>query len=280
MKKIFKNWNWFEIIFLVVSLLTITTCFIFAKDKNILSFIASLLGIVSVIMVAKGLVVAPFFCIVSNILYAVLSLTQRFYGESIIYFCLMIPINIGTIITWLKHKNSKNSDVVQVNKLKKVEYLAVLGVALVSTVAFYFLLKAINTNELIVSTLSLIFSLVAAYLSFRRCKFYALAFLIDDVIQIVMWGLAINASGIAFLPTLICFALYLINDIYALFHWIHEEKNQSRQLQNEDAASINTSSENEPTNIATIKNTPIENAVANNGATSKTTANESGTKSN
>lgn len=274
MKKIFKNWNWFEIIFLVVSLLTITTCFIFAKDKNILSFIASMLGIVSVIMVAKGLVVAPFFCIVSNILYAVLSLTQRFYGESIIYFCLMIPINIGTIITWLKHKNSKNSDVVQVNKLKKVEYLAVLGVALVSTVAFYFLLKAINTNELIVSTLSLIFSLVAAYLSFRRCKFYALAFLIDDVIQIVMWGLAINASGIAFLPTLICFALYLINDIYALFHWIREEKNQSRQLQNEDAASGDFASAN-----TASKNDPNDNATGNN-VTSKTTANESGTKSN
>lgn len=116
--------------------------------------------------------------------------------------------------------------VVSVNKIHKKEVLLIAVGSIIATFAFYFLLKALNTNELIVSTLSLIFSLIASYLMLRRNKYYALAFLADDIVSIVMWSLVIASIGISYLPTLICFCVYLINDVYGFTHWIIEEKKQ------------------------------------------------------
>ena len=122
---------------------------------------------------------------------------------------------------------------VSVNKIHKKEVLLIAVGSIIATFAFYFLLKALNTNELIVSTLSLIFSLIASYLMLRRNKYYALAFLADDIVSIVMWSLVIASIGISYLPTLICFCVYLINDVYGFIHWNIEEKKQGSTAKKE-----------------------------------------------
>lgn len=122
---------------------------------------------------------------------------------------------------------------VSVNKIHKKEVLLIAIGSIIATFAFYFLLKALNTNELIVSTLSLIFSLIASYLMLRRSKYYALAFLADDIVSIVMWSLVVASVGISYLPTLICFCVYLINDVYGFIHWIIEEKKQDSTAKKE-----------------------------------------------
>lgn len=229
MKKFFKNWTVFEICFLFCSLLAITLCFVFGADKNVFSFIVSLVGVVSVLTVAKGLVIVPFINIGYNILYAIISIFQGYYGEAIIYICLMIPISVLAIIEWLKNKNKDNSDVVEVNKIKGKEYLYLAFATVLATVGFYFLLKVLNTNELIISTISLITSMVAAYLMLRRCSYYALGFILNDIILIVLWSLVVVDSGIGYLPTVISFCVFLINDIYGFIHWKMEEKKQQKQ---------------------------------------------------
>ena len=98
-----------------------------------------------------------------------------------------------------------------------------------ATIAFYFLLKALNTNQLIVSTISLISSIVASYLLFRRCSYYALAFILNDIILIILWSLVVINSGIGYLPTVISFCVFLVNDIYGFIHWKLEEKKQNKK---------------------------------------------------
>ena len=229
--RLFKNWNVFEIVFLFASLLGLTLCFIFELDKNVLSFITSLVGVVSVLLVAKGLVIAPFINIAYNILYSIVAITQRYYGEAIIYIALMIPISLFSIISWLRNKNKNNNALVEQNSIHGKEYLYLAIVTMVSTVAFYFLLKALNTNELIISTLSLITSAVASYLMLRRCKYYALGFVANDIILIVMWALVVKNSGLGYLPTLISFAIFLINDIYGFVRWsIEQRRNKETEI--------------------------------------------------
>ena len=141
----------------------------------------------------------------------------------------MIPISVLAIIEWLKNKNKDNSDVVEVNKIKGKEYLYLAFATVLATVGFYFLLKVLNTNELIISTISLITSMVAAYLMLRRCSYYALGFILNDIILIVLWSLVVVNSGIGYLPTVISFCVFLINDIYGFIHWKMEEKKQQKQ---------------------------------------------------
>lgn len=226
MKKIFKEWSHFEILFLFCSLIVITLCFILGTDRNVFSLVVSLIGVISVLTVAKGLVIAPMINIVYNIIYAILSITQQYYGEAIIYIFLMIPISVMSIVEWLKNKSKDDENVVEINKIHGIEYMWLSVVTLIATIGFYFLLKFLNTNELIISTISLISSLVASYLMLRRCSYYALGFMANDIILIILWGLVVKNNSIAYLPTVITFVVFLINDIYGFINWKKIEKKQ------------------------------------------------------
>lgn len=231
MKKIFKNWNWFEIIFLIASYVALSLCFALGKERNTFSFIVSIVGVSSVMLVAKGLTIAPIVSIVYNILYATLSITQKYYGETIIYVAIMIPLSIISLVSWAKNKNSGREEQVQVNKISKKEYLILSLVVVVVTVGFYFLLKALHTNELIVSTISLVAPVISAYLMLRRSSNYAICFIISNAVLIVLWGLSIKTAGVGFLPTICSFVIFTVLDVYGLIHWKQEEKRQNKETQ-------------------------------------------------
>lgn len=229
MKKFLKDWSLFEILFLIFSLTTITLCFLLEKDKNIFSLITSLTGVVSVLTVAKGLIIAPVINIIYNIIYAALSITQQYYGEAIIYIFLMIPISIISIMSWLKNKSKTNENIVEINKISFREYVYLFIFIIIATIGFYFLLKTLHTSELIISTISLISSLVASYLMLRRCSYYAIGFMINDIILIILWSLVVKNNSIAYLPTVITFIVFLINDTYGFIHWKSMENKQKNK---------------------------------------------------
>lgn len=228
MKKLFRGWTKFEIIFLIISLSAITICFLFNEDKNVLSLVTSLLGVIVVLTGAKGLIVSPFINIFYNILYIIISISQRYYGEVLIYVFLMMPLHITTLISWLKNKSNKDSNVVSVNKLNRKEYMVLGLVTVLVTFMFYYILKLLNTNELMISTISLTASLVASYLMLRRSSNYAIAFVINDVILITLWGIAC-VNDISLLPMVVTFMVFFVNDIYGFISWKKREKEQYKK---------------------------------------------------
>ena len=72
--------------------------------------------------------------------------------------------------------------------------------------------------------MSLITSAMAAYLMFRRCSYYALGYIANDIILIIMWSIVVVNGGISYLPIVINFCVFFINDIYGLIRWKLEEK--------------------------------------------------------
>ena len=58
------------------------------------------------------------------------------------------------------------------------------------TAVFYFILAALHTNRLIPSTLSVATSFLAAFLTFRRSALFAAAYAANDLVLVVLWGLA------------------------------------------------------------------------------------------
>lgn len=226
MKKFFKSWNLFEKLFLLISLFIIIVCYFVGNDRNILSLITSILGVITVIFGAKGLVWAPIINLLYNIVYIILSYTQGFYGEVIIYIFFMTPINIAMILSWLKNKSKQDENIVEVNKVSKKEYIILFIVTLFVTVGFYYLLKALNTSALLISTISLIDSFIATYLLYRRCSNYALSYIVNDIILIVLWSFSLRNNGIAYLPMILSFVVFLVNDIYGFISWKKREKEQ------------------------------------------------------
>ena len=226
-KKLFKDWTIFEICLLVLSpIIVLTVGIVFHSDA--LTIITSIVGIFCALLLAKGFVLGQFFGIAIVVLYSIVSFKNAFYGEMIIYIVIMLPIYIWSIIGWIKHKNEKTESV-EVNSIKWKEWLIVSLCAVAIFFGFYFLLKALNTSELIISTFSVVDNVFAVYLLARRSKYGFVSYIVNDLILIVLWGIPIIQGNLLVLAMLINPIVNLVNDSYGVINWTKLQRKQKEQ---------------------------------------------------
>lgn len=221
-KKLFYNWTKFEILLLVISIISVGVTGILC-NSSILTQLCSITGILCAITQAKGKVISQFIGLVIVILYSILSFQNKFYGEVIIYMFIMLPLFISGIISWIKNLN-KETNTVNENTLHKKEWIILTIVSIILFVILYYLLKYFNTNQLLVSTLSLITSLFATYLVARRSKYGFLFYIGNDIILFILWGGQIIKGNFALIPILVNPIINFINDSYAWKSWNKREK--------------------------------------------------------
>ena len=222
----FKQLNRFEWTLWAVSAIIVIAAFLIPEKKDIPSLVASLIGVTALIFVAKGMVLGQALTVVFAVGYGIVSWSQKYYGEMITYLCMSAPMAISAIVSWVKHPY-KDSAEVQVSKLSKKAWLFLSLASLLVTVAFYFILQALGTANLPVSTLSVTTSFFAASLTFLRSPYYALGYAANDVVLIVLWVFSAVAD-LSYLPMVLCFVMFLLNDLYGFFNWKRMEKRQAK----------------------------------------------------
>lgn len=219
-----KSWSKLEKTLLITSIGIVTVLSVIFKS-NVLTTVCSIVGIITALLLAKGKNEGQIFGILITILYSIVSFKNKFYGEVLIYIVLMLPMYILGIISWANHKNEKTNSV-DVNKINKLELLMIFLLAIIIYVGVYFLLKAFNTNELYVSSFSVVTSLFAAYLQVRRSKHTFLCYAFNDIVLITLWGLPVIEGDLMLLPMLCNPCINLINDCYGIYNWRKLEKMQ------------------------------------------------------
>lgn len=228
-KKLSSYFTRAEIILLLSSVTVIVLSFIFFGKEEYLTLAASLVGVTSLIFNARGYPFGQVLMLIFSALYGIISYSFSYYGEMITYLGMSAPMALFSLISWLRNPYSDGKPEVKVNKIRKTEYMILTVLTIVVTTAFYFILKALNTSNLIPSTISVTTSFAAAYLTFRRSEYYALAYAANDIVLIVLWILA-SLSDTAYIGTVICFAIFLINDIYGFINWSRMKKRQSTEV--------------------------------------------------
>ena len=223
MKKSIKNLTKFEKSLWAVSVIFVTASFLLAGQREILTLIASLIGVTALIFIAKGDVLGQILTVVFSVLYSVISLKYRYYGEMITYMGMTTPIAVLSIITWIKHPYSEKQ--VEVNQLSKKTAVILAVLTALITFIFYFILKYFGTSNLIISTISIATSFSASSLMMLRSPYYAIAYAFNDVVLIILWILA-SIEDISFLPMIVCFLMFFINDLYGFYSWIKMEVSQ------------------------------------------------------
>lgn len=199
--------------------------FVFKQDDP-LNLIGSLLGITSLLFNAKGNPFGQFLMIIFGLLYGYISYGFAYYGEMITYMGMTAPMALFALIAWLKNPYKGNKAEVAVNKISKKEWWLAGILTLVITIIFYFLLAALGTSNLPLSTLSVATSFLAVYLTFRRSAYFALAYAANDVVLVLLWGFA-SFFDPAYISVTVCFATFLVNDLYGFFSWRNMEKRQN-----------------------------------------------------
>lgn len=228
LNKLFKDWTKFEKVLLIGSIILVLLVGIIFKSE-ILTTICSIVGITTALLLAKGKNLGQVFGLLIVVLYSIVSFKNKYYGEVIIYLCVMLPMYIIGIISWLRHQN-KETNSVEVNTIKVKEWILVSIVSIAAFIGIYFLLKVFNTSELFVSSLSVIDSLFAVYLGVRRSKYSFYFYVVNDLILIALWGIPVITGTLILIPMVFNPIINLINDIYGIYNWKKLEKMQSTKV--------------------------------------------------
>ena len=204
--------------------LILVSFFLFDR-VNFMTLAASLIGTTSLIFNAKGNPIGQALMIVFSLLYGVISYTFSYFGEMITYLGMTGPMALFALISWLRNPYKGNHAEVAINRLENKELVLMYVLTALVTLGFYFILEHFNTANIIPSTLSVTTSFIAVYLTFRRSPYFALAYAANDVVLIVLWILA-AVENISYLSVVICFVMFLVNDLYGFVSWKRMERRQ------------------------------------------------------
>ena len=222
--KLLKEWTIFEKILLFGSIIVISSVGLVFKS-DLLTTSCSLLCIITVLLIAKGKNIGQVLGVLVTIMYSVVAYKNKYYGEVLINLLLMLPLYIIGIITWINHKDEK-TNFVEINSIQKKEWIIVAIVFICAFIGIYNLLKFFNTNELIVSTISVLVSIFAAYLQMRRSRYSFSFYLINDIVLMFLWGIPVIHGNYTLFPILLNPMVNFINDMYGSYNWKRTEKIQ------------------------------------------------------
>ncbi len=231
-KKITGYFSKGELLLWLSSVTLIIGCFLIFDRANYITLINSLIGATSLIFIAKGNPIGQGLTVVFSLLYGYISYSCAYYGEMFTYLGMTAPMAVISLVSWLKNPYQDNKPEVKVNRLKRSEIAFAFALSAAITVIFYFILKAFNTANLPISTFSVFTSFLAVYLTFRRSSYYALAYAANDIVLIVMWSMAM-IKNISYVSVVVCFVMFLANDLYGFYNWNRMCRKQSKEYGNE-----------------------------------------------
>lgn len=227
-RQAFQNLTKFELVLWLCSMLVSTASFLLSPERDLLALLTSLIGFTALIFIAKGYVLGQVLVLIFATCYGVISYRFAYYGEVLTYLGMSAPVAVFAIISWAKNPYRETAEV-KVRQMRRRDffYLSLLTAAV--TVLFHFLLAALGTANLAVSTVSVATSFFAASLTFLRSPYYALGYTANDVVLIVLWVLA-SIKDISSLPMVACFVMFLANDLYGFYNWLRIQKKQRAGL--------------------------------------------------
>lgn len=208
-----------------ISMLIVTISNLVGGSFDVLTLAATWVGITSLIFAAKGNVWAQFLMVAFSILYGIISFRFRYWGEMITYLGMTLPMAVWSAVTWLRNPSAGSKSEVAIRKLEKKHFLFLLVLSIVVTGAFYFILRWLETPNIVFSTLSVTTSFLAASLTMLRSSYYALGYAANDLVLIVLWGLA-AAKDPVYIPVIINFMIFFMNDMYGFISWKKRERTQ------------------------------------------------------
>lgn len=192
-----------------------------STDIDVLTLVSACVGITSLIFAAKGNVWAQILMVVFSILYGLISWQFRYWGEMITYIGMTMPMAVWSTITWIKNPSESGQEVA-IQKLTRKHVAGIAAAGVLVTAVFYMILKALDTPNILFSTISITTSFLAASLTMLRSSYYALGYASNDIILIVMWVLA-SIENPAYIPVVVNFIIFFFNDMYGFVSWKRRE---------------------------------------------------------
>lgn len=210
-----KTLKKFDIIWLVLCTIGITIVAI-NTNNNILAVIASIMGVIYVILNGCRLSVAFLFGIVNTFVYGIVSYQNGLYGDFMLNVFYSCPCSIIGLITWFKA--SRDTSVAKVSSFKLRERV-VFGLLIILAIILYGkVLVYLNDSQPYLDATTTILSISAYICLILRKKEVWYLFNISNMLSILMWGINYSTSN-ANISILFMYVIYTANSLLNTVKW-------------------------------------------------------------
>ncbi len=218
-----------ELLLWGASVAAILAAFFLFDRENYLALLASCIGVTSLIFNVRGNPLGQILMLLFSLIYGIISYSCAYYGEMATYLGMTAPMALFAFIAWIRNPYEGNRAEVKVNRLRGREICLMCVLTILVTWLFYYILAVWETANLLPSTISVTTSFLAVYLTFRRSAYYALGYAANDIVLIVLWCMA-TAEDPAYISVVVCFSVFLLNDLYGFIRWRQMQRRQEKIL--------------------------------------------------
>jgi len=213
------GWSAFEIAWL--ALFTLVNLYLFhAWDDTWIGLVASLSGMVNVVLVAKGKISNYWFGIVAVSLYAWIAWNSAYYGEVMLNALYFLPMQFVGLVLWQRHRDPQGTaDDVEVRWLAPRERWLWGVVSVAGTAAYAVVLGWLGGTLPAVDSASTVLSVIAMVLMVQRVGEQWVLWIVIDVVSMYMWFYTLTRGGTD-VSMLVMWTAYLVNAVYGLVNWL------------------------------------------------------------
>ena len=225
-----SGWRPHEIVWLVIATAVILALSIYWKESQI-GLWAALTGVWCVVLTGQGKRSSFIFGAVNVVLYALVALKAKYYGEVMLNLLYYFPMSFVGWFLWTKNMNSETGEV-RKTRLPLRQGVLIYGLTAVGIGVYGLILKAMGGNLPFMDSMSTVVSVTAQILSVKRLTEQWILWIAVDAVTIVMWAVDFARGG-ENLATLAMWAVYLINAVIMFIRWNREATiRQKRKAKN------------------------------------------------
>ncbi|MEI7718358.1 MAG: nicotinamide riboside transporter PnuC [archaeon] len=226
MKNYFKDWNTFEKVWLLAFTLVNIYLF-FAWHDSITGLVASISGMLCVVLTAKGRISSFYWGLINIFAYSWVAYQSAYWGEVQLNMLFFLPMTFVGIYYWNRNqrKDKRQADI-KVRSLTATEKFGWILLSAIAIVIYGFFLKYLNGTLPFMDATTTILSIVATIMLNKRLTDQWLYWITVDVVTIIMWTYIFITKGTD-VSMLVMWSAFLVNAVYGYYNWIKMERNQN-----------------------------------------------------
>ena len=217
----FKEFNIFEKVVTIVGIVLTVVTGVLNKSSLIVLF-NGVISIFCAVYTSKGKIATHYFALLGSLSYIFIAVEQKYYAEVLFQTLVCLPFDVIGIINW--RKNLDDVGTVIPKKLSPKEIVLTCLSQVILFYPFYLIFKFFNSDQLIISTITICLNILALYFTSKSCSIFYYFFISADFLRIILWIIPFFTGKIGYIPTFLSQVFYFVIDCYGLMEWKKREK--------------------------------------------------------
>ncbi len=190
---------------------------LFLGQTDAVATIASIAGVLCVVLSANGHISCYLFGLIEVSLYVLISWKARFYGEVALNGLYFLPMQFIGFLNW--RKNIDSDALIKAKSLTKNQKITAFISIVVLTVAGGFVLERIEGNIPYLDASTTMLSIAAMFLMVRAFVEQWWLWIIIDLLTVGKWVVAMTHHEPNSAIMVAMWSVFLINSLYGYWNW-------------------------------------------------------------